>query len=462
MPYYVSSKVHISRILDFNCCSQCVGASHGLGAIHQLASSWAPLFSRAPLPELLPFIHQLLQPPSRPDVARIFAPQALDALGRVLMAGGAHRGVALSLLMDLCTTLQPQVQPFGGAINFHNLYLVLYRACLGTRLHRFTLCCNEHFPKVRVVAARLAAGGLSSEMMLTLMTIVEHVAMLQPELDCSFRSHYANERLFEDLSSTFETPAASFLNSEFRNDCLQGRVSDGLPLLLTAQPSGPQLAAFVRQLATSWSDAGQSASLASPGAAASKAVDHPSAGSAGDLNAQPSTTTSAHEGERFAVAWAALQLTPYACENSAQAIALCRQVLQPAHEALQHQAAPNGYQPAAAAAAAKADALLMLRGTAAEMLASLLAFHQPLALPELAREVAEWLSSRADNYSTVHAAAVVFEALKQRADGIPEAVQLLSSESLQRMCPLVLANLSHPSRKMRSAALKVRSALVKS
>ncbi|GFR52620.1 hypothetical protein Agub_g15136, partial [Astrephomene gubernaculifera] len=90
-----------------------VGASEGPGALGRFAGPWSPCFSRPPAAEVLPFVKSLMVPPAGAEVARLFAPQMMGCLGRVLMQQeeeqqqGDYAGSALLLLRDLCALLQP-------------------------------------------------------------------------------------------------------------------------------------------------------------------------------------------------------------------------------------------------------------------------------------------------------------------------------------------------------------------
>lgn len=98
--------------------SKVVGASEGIPALVRHAPTWAPCFSRAPAHELMPFVAGLVSPPGGPEVAKIFGPRLVGALGSlVVMTGTAaaqqqqqgHK--ALGLLVEVCSVLEPA----GGA-----------------------------------------------------------------------------------------------------------------------------------------------------------------------------------------------------------------------------------------------------------------------------------------------------------------------------------------------------------
>lgn len=232
----------------------------------------------------------------------------------------------------------------------------------------------------------------------------------------------------------------------------QGKVGDGLPLLLTAQPGGVKIAAHVRQLATAW--------LAAPAALGAQS----SAATASALAV--SATAGLQDGA--AVAWGALQLLPYAAESSAQAIALCEEVARGAHAAWQRsaaassaapaaKAAPGGVAVASASSAVEAADLLLLRGTAAQILSRLLLAYAPARLPAFASEVYEWMAAHPSNFPAVRAAADVFAALKGQADGgqADDAAALLATSKLEALLTLVGPNLLDACQNMRAATLQV-------
>ena len=66
-----------------------VGASEGPAAVARAAPVWSAVFSKASRREVLPFVRALISPPSGQELARLFGPQMLGAVGRCLLEGGA-------------------------------------------------------------------------------------------------------------------------------------------------------------------------------------------------------------------------------------------------------------------------------------------------------------------------------------------------------------------------------------
>ncbi|KAL0044331.1 hypothetical protein WJX82_000142 [Trebouxia sp. C0006] len=86
---------------------QKVGASFGLAALQKEAQSWSPLFSLPPIKEVLPCICSLIRPPiGGPEVASIFGPQLMAAVGRAILSGDA--------LLEQCAAEVASVASKGG------------------------------------------------------------------------------------------------------------------------------------------------------------------------------------------------------------------------------------------------------------------------------------------------------------------------------------------------------------
>jgi len=95
-----------------------VGASIGLVALQKEAQSWSPLFSLPPIKEVLPCICSLIRPPiGGTEVAHIFGPQLMAAVGRAILSGDALlEQLGMPLLVELCMALRPEgsaAQPSG-------------------------------------------------------------------------------------------------------------------------------------------------------------------------------------------------------------------------------------------------------------------------------------------------------------------------------------------------------------
>jgi U3 small nucleolar RNA-associated protein 20 len=223
-------------------------------------------------------------------------------------------------------------------------------------------------------------------------------------------------------------------------------VGSGLPLLLTAQPGGVELAAAVQQLANSWKAA----------AAAGSTVDATSA---------------------LLYCWAGLQLLPHACAKAEDTLSTYRNVMSECNAAI---AALEQQQQAAGAATSNSSVsikdLLQLRGMALTMLAQLLPAAAPLQLPNVAADALAWLQQQdCRDYATVSATAMVLEAVKIRladpagfagtsdaaadaaavADAAARARLLLSSHQLPAVVQLLLPCLTAASQKLRAAALQL-------
>ena len=82
--------------------TKAAGASEGPAAIARAAPVWSGVFSKASRREALPFVRALISPPSGAELARLFGPQMLGAVGRCLLAG-TPRGIAWrGFMQDSC------------------------------------------------------------------------------------------------------------------------------------------------------------------------------------------------------------------------------------------------------------------------------------------------------------------------------------------------------------------------
>lgn len=95
-----------------------VGASNGLAVLQKEAQTWSTIFRLSPIRDVLPCICSLIRPPvGGPDVAEIFGPQLMAALGRAILSGDALlEEQGLPLLVELCMALRPEgraAQPSG-------------------------------------------------------------------------------------------------------------------------------------------------------------------------------------------------------------------------------------------------------------------------------------------------------------------------------------------------------------
>lgn len=100
---------HVVAKVDFDVLQE-VGASHGLTALHGKAAQWSSLFCCPPIKEVLPAICGLIRPPlGGPEVAQMFGPQLMAAIGRAILAGDAlEQQLGMPLLVELCTALKPE------------------------------------------------------------------------------------------------------------------------------------------------------------------------------------------------------------------------------------------------------------------------------------------------------------------------------------------------------------------
>ena len=79
-------------------------------AIHREAAHWSNLFALPPVEEVLPAICHLIRPPfGGPEVAQVFGPQLMAAVGRAILSGDAlQQELGMPLLIELCTALRPE------------------------------------------------------------------------------------------------------------------------------------------------------------------------------------------------------------------------------------------------------------------------------------------------------------------------------------------------------------------
>ncbi|CAG9460436.1 unnamed protein product [Pedinophyceae sp. YPF-701] len=297
-----------------------VGASRGVAALAPLVSAWAPLFTRPPTRETLPFVRALVGGPAGAEVARLMSGPMLGAVGRSLLAEDAETDeLALPLLQDVCATAQPR--PAG------------------------------------------APGG----------------------------------------------PKA------------------GLPLILTAQPGGPQLAAKVRETAARPLSTDDCAS-ARPAKRAKRASAR---------GAEPKDPRGVLDAAAIRASWCAARCLPYTTNDP--------------EDALRHQdAAMEAMRAALAAADTKDAAWRSLHVASAEALRSCAAAHAALGHAPRVQELAD----RA--LATVRAHPRSFHALRAAADArshLPQAAQRapLDLALLEELTP----NLSDASQPLRRETLRV-------
>jgi U3 small nucleolar RNA-associated protein 20 len=211
-------------------------------------------------------------------------------------------------------------------------------------------------------------------------------------------------------------------------------IGSSLPLLMTAQPGGLQLAAYVRQLAGSWSN---------------------------------------HSNSRFDLlsVWAGLQLLPYACDKAVDAVAACQAVV----EAIGSAGSGSPVNTAAAAAGqvnqqsnpVNVD-LLQLRAAASSMLAKLLPQVAADWLPAAAAAALEIAQQHPLHLATVESATQLLIALRStltESTGSTLAVQaaqsardLLSHARLTQVSTAVMPALLARSQSIRAAALQLLTA----
>ena len=105
----LSMSGQILRLLKALVYAHCkaVGASEGITAIRKAAPFWLGIFSRAPRTQILEFVRSLITPPSGPEMARLFGPHLLSAVGNALLED--PRGDEVwPLLIDLCEYLSSE------------------------------------------------------------------------------------------------------------------------------------------------------------------------------------------------------------------------------------------------------------------------------------------------------------------------------------------------------------------
>ena len=95
-----------------------IGASNGLAVLQKEAQTWSTIFRLSPIKDVLPCICSLIRPPvGGPDVAEIFGPQLMAAVGRAILSGDALlEEQGLPMLVELCMALRPEgraAQPSG-------------------------------------------------------------------------------------------------------------------------------------------------------------------------------------------------------------------------------------------------------------------------------------------------------------------------------------------------------------
>eukprot|EP00983_Pelagomonas_calceolata_P047872 1140834-Pelagomonas_calceolata.AAC.1 len=153
--------------------SKAVGASEGLPGLTRYAAAWSPAFTRPTPSDLLPFVAALLSPPAGGEVARLFGPRMLGAVGSVVLNAPAplllaadlspttpqqqqqqqqQQLCALGVLVDACVVLE------GGSSTAHTLPLLLTAQPGGVKL----AAAVEKGVVAWVDAATAAAAGASS------------------------------------------------------------------------------------------------------------------------------------------------------------------------------------------------------------------------------------------------------------------------------------------------------------
>ena len=109
-----------------------MGASQGLTAIHRESAHWSNLIVLPPVEEVLPAIRILIRlPAANAEIAQIFGPQLIAAVGRAILSGDAQQQeLGMPLLVELCTALKPE----GNASQSSGLPVILTAQQHGVQL----------------------------------------------------------------------------------------------------------------------------------------------------------------------------------------------------------------------------------------------------------------------------------------------------------------------------------------
>ncbi|KAL0035339.1 hypothetical protein WJX77_001780 [Trebouxia sp. C0004] len=301
---------------------QAIGASIGLVALQKEAQSWSPLFSLPPIKEVLPCICSLIRPPiGGPEVAQIFGPQLMAAVGRAILSGDALlEQLGMPLLVELCMALRPE----GSAA--------------------------------------------------------------QPS---------------------------------------------GLPVILTAQQNGVQLAAYINGLVSSWPSSPPSSSPEELAIASTAAL------------ASDTLTSGQTHGSSVAAAWVAVLCLPHANSNPRHVIKLLQALIKSTAAAVEHSCSSH-----TTVDARQLEEALFLQCYARGVLASVLELSIPQDLTQHLADTLQLLSQHPLNYHVIRCAAEVASVASKGRNKLP-------LQQLKEILPAVEPNLSHPSQAMRCATLRL-------
>ena len=136
---------------------QVVGASEGLSSLHQEAAHWSGLLSLSPLSEVLPAIHALITAQhGGPEVAQMFGPQLMAAVGRAVLSGDAvQQQQGLPLLVELCMALKPE----GGCARSGGLPVILTAQQNGVKLAAYINSVVSSWPDAPMSSATAPASA---------------------------------------------------------------------------------------------------------------------------------------------------------------------------------------------------------------------------------------------------------------------------------------------------------------
>ena len=135
-------------------------SGQGLQALNRAALTWAPLFAYAPVAEVLPCISTLITAPSGgPDVAHLFGPHFLAAVGRAILSQDQCLiGLGMPLLVDLCNALRPQ----GASPQHASLPVILTAHQQGLQMADFIQSIISAWPQPPPEAAATVTGSAAT------------------------------------------------------------------------------------------------------------------------------------------------------------------------------------------------------------------------------------------------------------------------------------------------------------
>ncbi|KAL0018407.1 hypothetical protein WJX79_009395 [Trebouxia sp. C0005] len=205
----------------------------------------------------------------------------------------------------------------------------------------------------------------------------------------------------------------------------------GLPVILTAQQNGVQLAAYINGLVSSWPSSPPSALSEESTIAGTAAL------------ASDTLTSGQTHGSSVAAAWVAVLCLPHANSNPKHVIKLLQALIKSTAAAVEHACSSQNTTDTR-----QLEEALFLQCYARGVLATVLELVIPQDLTQHLVDILQLLSQHPLNYHVIRCAAEVASVASKGGNKLP-------LQQLKEILPAVEPSLSHPSQAMRCATLRL-------